>query len=200
MQAREPWQETFAQIRQMHAWVLQVEAIFDGSWANTPEEMTQTAVAARFDAWLAGLEAQVSVLAQETPMALALGELARVLRHLQPHLLHCYDLEGLPRTNNDLERCIRAIKTRYRRICGRQNWNTYLLRYGSEVAYYEWWSVQPEGTRLLTARLLRSTRGPWKAVRARARLQHQPQLDRFHFQHQRGQFLATLEAQWLDAC
>ena len=100
MQAREPWQETFAQIRQMHAWVLQVEAIFDGSWANTPEEVTQTAVATRFDAWLAGLEAQVSILAQETPMALGLGELARVLRHLQPHLLHCYDVEGLPRTNN----------------------------------------------------------------------------------------------------
>jgi hypothetical protein len=63
VQAREPWQETFAQIGEMHTWVLQVEAIFDGSWASTPEEVTQAAMAARLDAWLAGLEAQVSTLA-----------------------------------------------------------------------------------------------------------------------------------------
>jgi len=43
-------------------------------------------------------------------------------------------------------------------------------------------------------------RGPWRVVRARARLHCQPQLDRLHFQHRRQQFLATLEAQWLDAC
>ena len=38
-----------------------------------------------------------------------------------------------------MERCIRRIKTQYRRISGRKNWNAYLLRYGRSVVYYEWW-------------------------------------------------------------
>ena len=40
---------------------------------------------------------------------------------MRPQLIQCYDLEGLPRTNNDMEGFIRAIKTRYRRISGRSN-------------------------------------------------------------------------------
>lgn len=184
----------------MHAWVLQAEAIFDGSWASTPEEVTGTAVNARLDDWLTRLENTVSTLPQDSRLALGLSELARVLRHLQPHLVCCYDVEGLPRTNNDLERCIRAIKTRYRRISGRKNWNAYLLRYGSGVAYYEWWSQEPEGRLRLDARLSSITRGSWRAIRTRARAQHQPQLDRFRFQHRRQQFLVALEAQWSDAC
>lgn len=200
LQEREPWRETFAEVYQMHAWLLQAEAIFDGSWAHTSEEVTQIAVETRLHGWLARLEAYVGTLPQETRLAVGLGELARVLRHLQPHLVCCYDVEGLPRTNNDLERCIRAIKTRYRRISGRKNWNAYLLRYGSGVAYYEWWSKEPEGRLRLDARLLSSTRGSWRTIRTRARAQHQPQLDRFRFPHRRQQFLAALEAQWSDAC
>jgi len=35
----------------------------------------------------------------------------------------------------DMERTIRAIKMHYRRISGRKNWNTYLLRWGRCAAY-----------------------------------------------------------------
>jgi hypothetical protein len=184
----------------MHSWILQAEAIFAGTWASSSEEVTTIAVAARLDTWLVQLETYVGTLPPQSRLSLGLGELVRVLRHLQPHLACCYDIEGLPRTNNDLERCIRAIKTRYRRISGRQNWNAYLLRYGSGVAYYEWWSKEPEGRSHLDARFLSLTRGPWREVRARARLLHQPQLDRFRFQHHRQQFLSTLENLWSDAC
>jgi hypothetical protein len=34
-----------------------------------------------------------------------------------------------------MEGCIRVIKTRYRRISGRKNWDGYLLRYGRRVTY-----------------------------------------------------------------
>jgi len=50
------------------------------------------------------------------------------LTNLRSHLVQCYDQEGFPRTNNEMERSIRALKTRYRRISGRKNWNSYLLR------------------------------------------------------------------------
>ena len=119
-----------------------------------------------------------------------------MLRHLGSHLLCCYDVEGLPRTNNDLERCLRGIKTRYRR----KNRNAYLLRYGSGVAYYEWWRKEPQGRLRLDDRFLGAACGPWRAVRTRTRLQCQPHLDRFRFQQHRDQFLATLEILWLSAC
>jgi hypothetical protein len=53
---------------------------------------------------------------------------------LRPGLVQCYDIDGFPRTNNEMERTIRAIKMHYRRISGRKNWNNYLLRYGRCVA------------------------------------------------------------------
>jgi hypothetical protein len=68
-----------------------------------------------------------------------LTEFLQILSNLRPYLVQCYDREEFPRTNNDMEGSIRRLKTRYRRISGRKNWNAYLLRYGRSVAYYEWW-------------------------------------------------------------
>jgi len=63
-----------------------------------------------------------------------LTEFLQVLTNLRPHLVQCYDRVGFPRTNNDMERSIRGLKTQYRRVSGRKNWNRYLLRYGRSVA------------------------------------------------------------------
>jgi hypothetical protein len=180
----------------MQEWVLQVEHIFDGSWSSAPEEVTNAAVGERLDRWLDQLQNYLCTLDPSQQLYQGLEPLAQTLLHLRPHLVCCYDVESFPRTNNDLERCIRAIKTRYRRICGRKNWNTYVLRYGSAVAYYEWWHTQPQGLQNLEVRLQQMTRGSWKQVRSRARTQHQEQLDRFRFRHHREAFLAELEAQW----
>ena len=194
------WKETLAQIRLMHEWVLQAEHIFDGSWSGAPEEVTNAAVGERLDRWLEQLQTYLSTLEPSGLLYQGLEPLAQTLLHLRPHLVCCYDVENFPRTNNDLERCIRAIKTRYRRICGRKNWNSYVLRYGSCVAYYEYWQSLPQGVQKLEARLSQMTRGSWRQVRSRARTQHHEQVDRFRFQHHRQAFLARLEAQWLAAC
>src|SRR2546429_8947378 len=69
---------------------------------------------------------------------LRLGHLLKVLTHLRPGLVQCYDIEGFPRTNHEMERMIRAVKMQYRRISGRKNWNSYLLHYGRCVVYHEW--------------------------------------------------------------
>lgn len=105
----------------MHEWVLQAEHIFDGSWSSAPEEVTNAAVGERLDRWLEQLQTYLSILKPSEPLSQGLESLAQTLLHLRPHLVCCYDVENFPRTNNDLEHCIRAIKTRYRRICGRKN-------------------------------------------------------------------------------
>ena len=130
---------------------------------------------------------------------LRLGHLLKVMTHLSPGLVQCYDVEGFPRTNNDLERTIRAIKMHYRRISGRKNWNSYLLRYGRCVAYQEWWQQQPHGDALLQARLRYVAPALWRQVRQETRTCHQEQLNRYRFRHRPLAYLATLETHWQQA-
>ncbi len=63
----------------------------------------------------------------------------------RPYLIRCYDRKEFPRTNNELERNIRGLKTQYRRISGRKNWNNYLLCYGRFLASLEvrWAAASP---------------------------------------------------------
>lgn len=75
-----------------------------------------------------------------------------VLTQVRPGLVPCYDVQGFPRTTNEMERTIRAIQMHDRRIRGRTNWNTSLLRYGRCVAYQECWLQQPDGEAQLHAR------------------------------------------------
>jgi len=127
----------------MREWVVEVEHIFDGSWTSQAEEITNAEVAGRFDAYLERLSCFVNAQERTEEEKLRLGHLLKVLTHLRPGLVQCYDIEGFPRTNNDMEGYIRSIKTRYRRISGRKNWNSSLLRYGRSVAYYD--CLQCEG-------------------------------------------------------
>jgi hypothetical protein len=122
------------QIRSMREWVMEVEHIFDGSWASQSEKISNAEVGRRLDDWLHRLCTFVEADQRTEDEQLRLGHLLKVMTHLRPGLVQCYDREGFPRTNNHMERTIRAIKMHYRRISGRKNWNSHLLRYGRCVA------------------------------------------------------------------
>lgn len=188
--------EVLASIKMMRDWVLDAEHILDGSWAQSPEEITNHIVGQMFDGYLERLSHFLQGEERTEDEKTRLGELLKVLTHLRPGLIHCYDLEGFPRTNNDLERTIRAIKMHYRRISGRKNWNAYLLRYGRCVAYREWWLHQPDGEVQLSARLRCVSTALWRSVRQQTRQCHLEQLHRFRFRHRPLQYLASLEMRW----
>lgn len=188
--------EMLAQIRSMREWVLEVEHIFDGSWAAQAEEISNAAVGQRLDACLSRLATFLQADGRTVDEQLRLGHLLKVLTHLRPGLVQCYDVEGFPRTNNDMERTIRAVKMHYRRISGRKNWNTYVLRYGRCVVYQEWWHQQPEGDVRLSARLTQVAPASWRQVRQETRDSHQEQLNRFRFRHRPLAYLAALETRW----
>jgi hypothetical protein len=185
-----------AQIASMREWVMEVEHILDGSWANCPEEISTAEVGRRLDAWLAPLARFVEAEERTEDEQEHLGHLLKGLTHLRPGLVQCYDLPGFPRTNNDMERTLRAIKMHYRRISGRKNWNGYLLRYGRGVAYQEWGHHQPDGERRLKERLLRADPNAFRQVRQQTRDRHQEQLHRYRFRHQPLSSLASLEKRW----
>lgn len=183
----------------MREWVLQAERILSGSWTAKPQEVANTEVGGRFDTWLATLQelrgqASLSVVEQE-----CLDHFLKVIANLRPGLIQCYDRDGFPRTNNAMEGSIRALKTRYRRISGRQNWNSYLLRYGSSVAYYDCWAHQEADKQALEKRLKQISPQRWREARKAIRSCQSEQLKRFRFLHRRQTYLASLEQRWAQA-
>ncbi len=189
-------QALLASIKSMYAWVIEAEHIFDGSWASHPEEISNAEVGRQFDAYLQRLSHFVQAEERTEDEQLRLGHLLKVFTHLRPGLVQCYDRTDFPRTNNDMERTIRAIKMHYRRISGRKNWNTYLLRYGRCVAYQEWWMHQPGGEAQLQARLQQGASSSWRCVRQETRQCHREQLNRYRFRHRPVDYLTSLEVRW----
>ena len=111
---RTAWASQLMQVKRMYSWVLEVEHLLDGSWAEPGEEVSNATVGSRLDRWR---EQMATLLSEETLSDLereCLGECLQVLSNLRPYLVQCYDRKDFPRTNNEMERSIRALKTQYR--------------------------------------------------------------------------------------
>ena len=196
---RTAWTNELAQIKRMHGWVLSVEHLLDGSWAQEAVEVSNATVASRLDGWREQMaehltDGTLSELERE-----CLTEFLQVLANLRPHLVQCYDRQDFPRTNNDMERSIRGLKTQYRRVSGRKNWNAYLLRYGRCVAYAAWWEQDTAHRKLLEQRAARLDRARWRELRQETCAAQGEQLTRFRFRHKRQSLLASLEERWATA-
>jgi hypothetical protein len=110
-------------------------------------------------------------------------------------LFACYQVEGLPRTNNDLETFLRHLKTNQRRITGRKAVHDFILRYGKYAAFVDFAESQEQ----LLARLCQVSdeafvkeREALRATEARLQLQHR-------FQHNRETLFRELEQRWEEA-
>ncbi len=98
-----------------------------------------------------------------------------------------------------MEGFIRAIKTRYRRVSGRKNWNRYLLRYGRRVAYYEAQVRSAGGEAGVNGAVGQVTPKQWRGGRAEQRARQEDQLKQYRFRHKRAKFLHGLEERWTAA-
>ncbi len=196
---RAAWRRPLAQVKRMHQWVLDVEHILDGSWAQAEEEVSNATVGQRLDAWRQQMSRHLTggtlgELEQE-----CLTQFLQQLSNLRPYLVQCYDRKDFPRTNNEMERSIRGLKTQYRRISGRKNWNAYLLRYGRCVAYAAWWEQDAAHRQQLEQRAGRLDRARWRELRRETTLAQSEQLTRFRFRHRRQAYLCSLEERWAAA-
>jgi len=195
----------------MQQWVLDAEDILGGNWEETKgqssvsvqtinkKQVTNKEVGLRFDRFLQELDQELIEDGMSQTERKCLKEFLRVLHNARPYLIQCYDLEEFPRTNNEMEGSIRKIKTRYRRISGRKNWSTYLLRHGRSVAFYEWWHASPERWEQFEELAKKIDRGDWKQMKKETLSAQSEQLKRFRFRHKREVFLATLEERWASA-
>ena len=196
---RAAWACQLMQVKRMHGWVVEVEHLLDGNWAQPGEVVSNATVASRLDGWR---EHMAKLLTDGTLSELereCLSEFLQVLSNLRPYLVQCYDRQDFPRTNNEMERSIRGLKTQYRRISGRKNWNAYLLSYGRCVAYAAWWEQDAAHRKLLELRAARLDRARWRELRQETTTAHREQLTRFRFRHRRQAYLNSLEERWAAA-
>lgn len=191
--------------------MLDAESILDGRWAEVAEEyvtspqnlkkpdLSNKEVGICFDHFLQKLGQKVTDDEMSQIERECLEKFLRVLHNLRPHLIQCYDLEAFPRTNNEMERSIGKTKTSYRRVSGRKNWGTYLLRYGRTVAFYAWWEANPERWQTFEQLAQHIDRTHWKEMKEETISARNEQLLRFRFRHRREAFLASLELRWATA-
>ena len=109
---RADFREQLAQVKRMQHWVLDVEHILDGSWARPGAKVSNATIGRRLDSWRKQMlrhltDGTLCDLEQE-----CLTQFLQQLSNLRPYLVQCYDREGFPRTNNEMERSIRGLKTR----------------------------------------------------------------------------------------
>ena len=199
LKRRERWRDEIGSVRRMHARVLAAERILCGE--ELREEglpISNATVAKRFDAWCSSLREQLSDEHMSESERRCLEHFLHVTDNMRKQLLQCYDVEGLPRTNNDMEGFIRSIKTRYRRISGRKNWNRYLLRYGRRVVYYESQVRAGRSVAEVGIQLQGLGHERWRSARAEQWACQQEQLKQYRVRHRRKQFLESLEARWSE--
>jgi len=107
-------------------------------------------------------------------------------------LFTSYDVKGLPRTNNELERFIRQIRMGYRRVSGRKNVHDFVIRYGAYAALID----PTESLDQLLARMAEVDQDEFLKERKRLSLSLLEEAKIHRFQYHRTEYLAELEAQW----
>ncbi len=110
-------------------------------------------------------------------------------------LFVCYDVPGLPPTNNDLESFFGRLKTNQRRITGQKSVNSFVLRYGAYVALVD----RSESKSDLLARLRQVDRAAYQQERQHLhRILAEPR-DYHRFCHNLDTMVQELEVEWQAA-
>lgn len=99
-------------IRLAYDWVEEAAAVL-----SNPAEQDGATVAAAYRRLLTTMTARQ---AETGPLAGAVAHFLKVTASYQPGLFACYDVPGLPGTNNDLEQAFGAVRYHERRATGRK--------------------------------------------------------------------------------
>jgi hypothetical protein len=99
-------------VRALYVHVYQVAHLLGNAQQQAAEHIEQQ---------FASLLTQMSLLAQQSETGrAALLHFVKVSASYGPHLFFCYQVSGLPRTNNDLEQTFGKVRVQERRATGRR--------------------------------------------------------------------------------
>jgi hypothetical protein len=183
-----------ADVRQAHGWLCEIAQRLEPPALDAAEPPTGAEVRQRVESYLDEVARAAADGHVPAWLAPPVEHLVTVLRRLGDGLYHCYDVPGLPRTDNDLEQFYRRVKTLQRRITGHKRADAFVVRVGGLAVYATAASAVTE-TELLR-HLAAVPAEAWQAERARLRAtqERQTKMRRFHLY--RAAYLADLEARW----
>ncbi len=155
------------------------------------EQHTGTQVRERYLAFIKQMQEQK---AEVGPLADAIEHFCHITDNFAAGLFHCYDVEGLPRTNNDLEHCFGVARVHERRATGRRGAIPGVVVRGSvRVITAVVTRKQSFSAEELRPRDYRR----WRELRAHLQQCEETRRRQFRFRKNPVAYLAALEAQLL---
>jgi hypothetical protein len=113
------FEEEYLWLAEGYSWVLDISAILDAPLPQpagatdeaptSPDAVPQTTVQAELDAYLQRLQARTDL---STPLIAFRTHLLALTERYAPGLFRCYQIPGLPRTNNSLESLFGTVRRR----------------------------------------------------------------------------------------
>lgn len=187
--------ERAAQLAVAHSWLVEIARRLDPDAADrTERRLSGAEVRVKVETYLDQVAAKLA--GGEVPEWLhqPVEHLRTVLLRLGDGLYHCYDVPGLPRTDNDLERFYRRVKSEERRITGHRRSDSFVVRVGGFAAYATAASGSSESE--LRQQLTGVPASKWQAEREILRANQERQAKMRRFRLHREAYLADLEARW----
>ncbi len=183
---RLPFAAQIARYRRQRQWLIDLEHLLDPE-RDPPK--TSTSVTQAVNCYLIDLTTRNTHDAEDQRVA---EHVNQIFHSFWWGLFTCYDVEGLPRTNNELERFIRQIKMRQRRVSGRKNVHDFVIRYGAYAALID----PAESLDELLARLDEVDQDEFLKERKRLNMTLLEETNIYRFRHHRADYLSELEARW----
>lgn len=184
-----------AELRSAHTWLLEIARRLEPPPPAAPDPApTGAQVQARVEAGLDALSHACQTGAVAAWLRPKLEHVGTVLRRLGAGLYHCYDVPGLPRTDNDLEQFYRRLKTQERRITGHKRSDSFVVRVGGFAAYAA--AASETAETLLLQELATVPASAWQHQRTILRANQERQAKMRRFRLHRADYLADLEARW----
>jgi hypothetical protein len=184
-----------AELAEAHAALVEIGRRLDPT-TPLPENqpISGAAVRAHVEAYLEEVAGAVAADLIPDWLRSPLQHLVIVLRRLGDGLYHCYDVPGLPRTDNALEQCSRRMKAQQRRITGRKRADAFVVRVGGFAVYATACRETTEAE--LRRQLAQVPARAWQQARAQLRANQLRQTKMRRFRLRRAAYLADLEARW----
>jgi hypothetical protein len=182
------------QLRWQRQRLIDLEHLLDPARQLNQQPGTSENVAQAVECYLAELKAEVARGHEQADHAVV-AHIEQTLRSHWWGLFPCYDVNGLPRTNNELERFLRRIKTGQRRITGHKSTANFVLRYGRYAACIDY----DESLDELLSRLQWVSHEDFLREREGLQLILLCEQKRHRFRHRRRVWLTELERGWVAA-
>lgn len=185
---RLPFQAQAERLRSQRQWLFDLDLLLELEQQPKP---TRQSVSQAVDLYLKSLLDQVKISGTDEDKQAA-SQVNQIFRNLWWGLFTCYEVDGLPRTNNDLEQFIRRMKMGQRRISGRKNVHDFILRYGSFAAFVDYAESEDD----LLIRLAQVSQSDFLKERNTMNTIVIKEQKVHRFRYHREAFLADLENRW----